>query len=154
MTAPSVNRAEPSLEPVPLDEASAFLRAAGLVVDKISSSRMISHVELGADHHTPWGIMHGGVYSTAIESAASIGASTAVRQRGQVAVGLNGPENPHSRQAQYYDDSQWPVANSHEKSFAAFQPPDGEARLWWVVHRKVFCQSNYLIRSLRQAVSR
>jgi uncharacterized protein (TIGR00369 family) len=32
--------------------------------------------------------VHGGVYSTAIESAASIGASTAVKQRGEVAVGL------------------------------------------------------------------
>jgi 1,4-dihydroxy-2-naphthoyl-CoA hydrolase len=32
--------------------------------------------------------VHGGVYTTAIESAASIGASTAVRDRGQVAVGL------------------------------------------------------------------
>ncbi|HET9541634.1 MAG TPA: PaaI family thioesterase, partial [Acidimicrobiales bacterium] len=43
---------------------------------------------LGEDHHTPWGIVHGGVYATAIESAASIGASTAVRERGMVAVGL------------------------------------------------------------------
>ena len=32
--------------------------------------------------------MHGGVYTTAIESAASIGASSAVRDQGQVAVGL------------------------------------------------------------------
>ena len=39
-------------------------------------------------HHTPWGIVHGGVYSTAIESAASIGACTAVKERGEVAVGL------------------------------------------------------------------
>jgi uncharacterized protein (TIGR00369 family) len=45
-------------------------------------------MELGSDHLTPWGIVHGGVYSTAIESAASLGASTAVRERGEVAVGL------------------------------------------------------------------
>ncbi len=32
--------------------------------------------------------MHGGVYATAIESAASIGATTAVKERGQVAVGI------------------------------------------------------------------
>ncbi|MET0389271.1 MAG: PaaI family thioesterase, partial [Polyangiales bacterium] len=43
---------------------------------------------LGADHHTPWGIVHGGVYATAIESAASIGASAAVREQNLVAVGL------------------------------------------------------------------
>jgi 1,4-dihydroxy-2-naphthoyl-CoA hydrolase len=34
------------------------------------------------------GVVHGGVYATAIESAASIGASHAVRGQGQVAVGL------------------------------------------------------------------
>ena len=32
--------------------------------------------------------MHGGVYTTAVESAASIGASAAVQDKGQVAVGL------------------------------------------------------------------
>ena len=37
---------------------------------------------------TPWGIFHGGVYTTAVESAASVGASSAVREQGQVAVGL------------------------------------------------------------------
>ena len=49
---------------------------------------MIGHLDLGPDHHTPWGIVHGGVYATAVESAASIGATAAVRDRGQVAVGL------------------------------------------------------------------
>ena len=39
-------------------------------------------------HHTPWGIVHGGVYTTAVESAASIGATAVVQDRGQVAVGL------------------------------------------------------------------
>ena len=68
--------------------ASAFLHAAGLIVDEVSGSRVTGHLQLGPEHHTPWGIVHGGVYSTAIESAASIGASTAVREQGQLAVGL------------------------------------------------------------------
>ena len=33
--------------------------------------------------------MHGGVYCSVIESAASVGASTAVADRGQFAVGVN-----------------------------------------------------------------
>jgi 1,4-dihydroxy-2-naphthoyl-CoA hydrolase len=44
---------------------------------------------VGPAHHTPWGIVHGGVYSTAVESAASLGASAAVEQAGQIAVGLS-----------------------------------------------------------------
>jgi uncharacterized protein (TIGR00369 family) len=70
------------------DAISAFVRAAGLVIDEVTSSRVTGHMELGPDHLTPWGIVHGGVYSTAVESAASLGASTAVRERGEVAVGL------------------------------------------------------------------
>jgi 1,4-dihydroxy-2-naphthoyl-CoA hydrolase len=81
-------RATPSLDATPLDEAGAFLRAAGLVFDEITATRVTGHVLLGPEHHTPWGIVHGGVYTTAVESAASVGASTAVRDQGQVAVGL------------------------------------------------------------------
>jgi uncharacterized protein (TIGR00369 family) len=69
-------------------EAGAFLQALGLVLDGISATRVTGHLDLGPDHHTPWGIVHGGVYTTAVESAASIGASDAVRENGQVAVGL------------------------------------------------------------------
>ena len=78
----------PALDAGSLEEASAFLRAAGLVVDEVTASRVTGHLQLSPEHHTPWGIVHGGVYTTAIESAASIGASSAVRPQGQVAVGL------------------------------------------------------------------
>jgi 1,4-dihydroxy-2-naphthoyl-CoA hydrolase len=67
---------------------TGFLAAAGLEVDDLTPTRVVGHIELGPDHHTPWGIVHGGVYSTAVESAASLGASAAVEDRGQVAVGL------------------------------------------------------------------
>src|SRR5580700_8247802 len=78
----------PHLDPTSLESAGAFVRAAGLQLDEVSGSQVVGHIELGADHHTPWGIVHGGVYASAIESAASIGASAAVMERGQVAVGL------------------------------------------------------------------
>jgi 1,4-dihydroxy-2-naphthoyl-CoA hydrolase len=80
--------AAPSLEGGSPEGASAFLRAAGLVLDEVSGARVTGHLRLGPEHHTPWGIVHGGVYSTAVESAASVGASSAVRDQGLVAVGL------------------------------------------------------------------
>jgi 1,4-dihydroxy-2-naphthoyl-CoA hydrolase len=80
--------AEPSLDPASLEDVGAFLRVAGLIFDEITTTRVSGHLDLSPDHHTPWGIVHGGVYTTAVESAASVGASTAVRDRGQVAVGL------------------------------------------------------------------
>ncbi len=84
----TVPNAAPRLGPASLEAAGAFVKAAGFVVEEATGSRVVGRVELGPDHHTPWGIVHGGVYSTAIESAASIGASLAVRDAGQVAVGL------------------------------------------------------------------
>ena len=78
----------PRREPTSLEAAGGFVAHAGLVVDEVGVDRVTGHIDLGAEHHTPWGIVHGGVYATAIESAASIGATTAVHDRGQVAVGL------------------------------------------------------------------
>ena len=78
----------PSLNAASLEQPSAFLRAAGLIFEEITATRVTGYLALSPEHHTPWGIVHGGVYTTAIESAASVGASSAVRERDQVAVGL------------------------------------------------------------------
>jgi uncharacterized protein (TIGR00369 family) len=72
-----------------LAAASRFVAGAGLVVDSASGTRVVGHIDLGPDQHTPWGVVHGGVYTTAVESAGSIGASLAVRDRGQFAVGVH-----------------------------------------------------------------
>jgi 1,4-dihydroxy-2-naphthoyl-CoA hydrolase len=80
--------ATPRIEPASLEAAGAFVVHAGFIVDEVSPTHVLGHIELSSDHHTPWGIVHGGVYSTAVESAASIGASAAVRDQDQVAVGL------------------------------------------------------------------
>ena len=49
----------PSLAPASLEDVGAFLRAAGLVFDEITGDRVTGHLDLGPDHHTPWGIVHG-----------------------------------------------------------------------------------------------
>ena len=72
-----------------LDNLSAFLRGLPLKFDSIEPTRVVGSMELGPDQHTPWGVVHGGAYSTAIESAAGLGASMAVLDRDQFAVGLN-----------------------------------------------------------------
>ncbi len=72
-----------------LTAASAFVAASGFRTTEVSGTRVTGHVELGPDQHTPWGVVHGGVYCTIVESAASIGASVAVAAHGQFAVGVN-----------------------------------------------------------------
>ena len=77
------------LPDVDLTSASAFVAASGFRVTDVSGTRVAGHVDLGPGQHTPWGVVHGGAYCTVIESAASIGASAAVVDRGQFAVGVN-----------------------------------------------------------------
>jgi 1,4-dihydroxy-2-naphthoyl-CoA hydrolase len=72
-----------------LPSSGAWIQDHGLVLDEISGARVRAHIDLSARHHTPWGVVHGGVYTTAIESVASVGASAAVVEQGQFAVGLN-----------------------------------------------------------------
>lgn len=74
---------------VDLASASAFVAGVGLVLDEVTGTRVTGHVEAGPDHHTPWGVVHGGLYATVVETAASVGASAAVAERGQFAVGVN-----------------------------------------------------------------
>src|SRR5829696_6111247 len=61
-----------------LDNASAFVAAAGLRLTHVAADRVEGVIELGPAHHTPWGVVHGGVYTAAVESAASVGATAAV----------------------------------------------------------------------------
>ena len=77
----------------PIEAPSTFVTGAGFVPEETSAERVTGSIELGPAHHTPWGIVHGGVYCSAIETAASIGATTAVLDRGQVAVGLTNTTN-------------------------------------------------------------
>jgi 1,4-dihydroxy-2-naphthoyl-CoA hydrolase len=72
-----------------LPPGGAWLQNLGMVLDEISAARVTAHLDLGPQHHTPWGVIHGGIYTTVIESVASVGASTAVVERGQFAVGVN-----------------------------------------------------------------
>ena len=79
----SVNDIDPKVS------SSEFVRVAGLDFEEIDGKGVRGWIELDERHHTPWGVVHGGVYATAVESAASVGASAAVKERGQFAVGVS-----------------------------------------------------------------
>ena len=64
-------------------EVQVFLR------EEMGPARVAGHLDVTPDHHTPWGVVHGGVFATIVESTASLGASAAVADRGQFAVGVN-----------------------------------------------------------------
>ena len=79
----------PDLPDVDLSQASEFVRGSGFVVLSASGTEVVGFVDAGPAQHTPWGVVHGGLYATVVESACSIGASTAVLGDGMFAVGLS-----------------------------------------------------------------
>ena len=51
-------------------------------------TRVSGSIAADQRHHQPWGIVHGGLYTTAIETFATVGARATVKDRGQQAVGV------------------------------------------------------------------
>lgn len=93
-----------------LTNQSPFILAAGLEVTAASGTELTGHIDATADHQTPWGVVHGGVYATAVESAASIGASLAVQEQGMFAVGLsNHTDFVRAHREGRLDVRAWPV---------------------------------------------
>jgi 1,4-dihydroxy-2-naphthoyl-CoA hydrolase len=57
-------------------------------IDEATPTRVSGSIGADERHHQPWGIVHGGLYTAAIETFATIGAFEAVKDRGQQAVGV------------------------------------------------------------------
>jgi len=72
-----------------LEHGSAFVTAAGLHLTHVAADLVEGYLDLGPEHHQPYGIVHGGVYASAVETSASVGATVAALARGQIAVGVH-----------------------------------------------------------------
>jgi len=80
----------PRLDASSLEDASVFVRAAGLILEEVTDSRVTGHLQLGPDHLTPWGIVHGGVYCAIVESLSSVCGHTWLSENGGgTVVGVN-----------------------------------------------------------------
>ncbi len=59
-------------------------KALGLRLDEVGPDRVVMSWTVGEQHLQPYGIVHGGVYCSVVESSASIGAATWFGDRGKV----------------------------------------------------------------------
>jgi 1,4-dihydroxy-2-naphthoyl-CoA hydrolase len=71
-----------------LTGTSELMRLLQIEFDERSATRVTGTVAADERHHQPWGLVHGGLYTTVVETFATTGAFEAVRERGQLAVGL------------------------------------------------------------------
>ncbi len=74
---------------VNLEGESAFMKTLGLSFEEVGPERVTASFEAGPDHHQPWGIVHGGVFTAVIETVATTGAYAAVKDEGRLAAGIN-----------------------------------------------------------------
>ena len=84
--------APPSFDPLSLPTGAmvqAFRRSSNFQVHELSGTRVRATLSLHAEHHQPFGIVHGGFYALAVEGIASYGACAAVADRGMYAVGTS-----------------------------------------------------------------
>jgi 1,4-dihydroxy-2-naphthoyl-CoA hydrolase len=74
----------------PQDDYDGLVRALDMEVIEADPEHVVVEWTVTPKHHQPMGIVHGGVYCSAIETACSIGASLAARSRDprMAAVGL------------------------------------------------------------------
>jgi uncharacterized protein (TIGR00369 family) len=66
-----------------------FARLLEVEWDEVTPKKVTGSIAADARHHQPWGVVHGGLYTTAIESFATVGAFEAVKSRGHRAVGVS-----------------------------------------------------------------
>jgi 1,4-dihydroxy-2-naphthoyl-CoA hydrolase len=72
-----------------LTSASEFMRVLEIEFDEHGPTRVTGSVAADERHHQPWGLVHGGLYTTVIETFATTGAFEAVKDRGMQAVGVS-----------------------------------------------------------------
>ena len=72
--------------------ASSFDQVLGLELQEISGDRVTARLEVQPHLHQPYGIVHGGVYCSVVETVASVAGAVWFGDRGQV-VGVSNHTN-------------------------------------------------------------
>jgi 1,4-dihydroxy-2-naphthoyl-CoA hydrolase len=69
--------------------ASEFMRLLEIDFTEVGPTRVTGSAAADERHHQPWGLVHGGLYTTVIESFATTGAFQAIEDQGLQAVGVS-----------------------------------------------------------------
>ena len=76
-----------SVNPNLTTRASSW-RCSSIQFDERTPTRVTGSVAADERHHQPWGLVHGGLYTTVVETFATTGAFEAIKDRGERAVGV------------------------------------------------------------------
>lgn len=87
MTDPNTSD-QPQPAPFDADLAGDFVRHLGVELTEVSGDRVVARWEALPKLQQPYGIVHGGVHCSVVETLASVGAAVWLGERGKV-VGVN-----------------------------------------------------------------
>lgn len=74
----------------PFEDRITFVGLSGIVLTDASSDHATGRIEITESHHQPYGVVHGGVYCTLIETLASTGGALWAMENGMAGVvGVN-----------------------------------------------------------------
>lgn len=68
--------------------SSGWVKETGMVLVEATAERVVATLELTEKHHQGYGIVHGGVYCSLVETLASIGAAVHASRSGGAVAGL------------------------------------------------------------------
>lgn len=71
-----------------LTTSSDLMALLEIEFDEVTRTKVSGSVAADERHHQPWGVVHGGLFTTAIETFATTGAYESVKDQGQQAVGV------------------------------------------------------------------
>ncbi len=80
------------MDQLPFDPTAGLMGHLKMELRELTPDRVVITWVVGPEHHQPFGIVHGGVYCAAVETAASIGAAMWLADRGKV-VGVSNHTN-------------------------------------------------------------
>jgi uncharacterized protein (TIGR00369 family) len=83
-----------------LTTPSELMALLEIQFDERTPTRVTGSVAADERHHQPWGQVHGGLYTTVVETFATTGAFEAIKDRGERAVGVANSTDflrPHTR---------------------------------------------------------
>ena len=70
-----------------MDPQPGWDSALGIRVEELSARRVVAYIDIDERHQQPYGIVHGGVWASVVESVGSHGAALAAREiTGEMAV--------------------------------------------------------------------
>lgn len=101
----------------------------GLRWDTLALDRVAAHLDVDDRHHQPYGIVHGGVWCSVVETVGSIGAAMHAARRNEIAVGVTNSTDflrPHREGRVEVEGRPIHVGRSQQLWQVVISRPDGK----------------------------